>query len=124
MIVLEHKGIEVDYCLACGGVWLDTGELDLLLGAELGTPPSAWVDSGRLGKRICPHCTRSLRATRFPGTTIELDICPNNHGLWLDAGELKAISGRVNHGVEGGALSGYISDLLGHAQGRTTNEEG
>ena len=31
MIVLELNQVEVDFCLACEGIWLDAGELELLL---------------------------------------------------------------------------------------------
>ncbi|MCL4278881.1 MAG: zf-TFIIB domain-containing protein, partial [Ignavibacteriaceae bacterium] len=31
MIVLELEQVEVDYCTNCAGVWLDAGELELLL---------------------------------------------------------------------------------------------
>ncbi len=31
LIVLELEQIEVDYCTRCAGVWLDAGELELLL---------------------------------------------------------------------------------------------
>lgn len=27
----ERKGVEIDYCPSCRGVWLDRGELDKLL---------------------------------------------------------------------------------------------
>ena len=26
MMVLEYASVEVDYCPACGGLWLDAGE--------------------------------------------------------------------------------------------------
>lgn len=29
--VLKHKGVAIDLCQSCGGVWLDRGELDQLL---------------------------------------------------------------------------------------------
>ena len=32
MIVLELDEVEVDYCTECEGIWLDAGELELLLG--------------------------------------------------------------------------------------------
>ncbi|MHB8086448.1 MAG: TFIIB-type zinc ribbon-containing protein, partial [Dehalococcoidia bacterium] len=32
MIVVEHKKIELDFCLECSGVWLDSGEFELLTG--------------------------------------------------------------------------------------------
>ena len=31
MIVLEVDKVEVDYCLKCRGIWLDEGELEILL---------------------------------------------------------------------------------------------
>ena len=32
MITLELQEVEIDYCTDCGGIWLDAGELELLLG--------------------------------------------------------------------------------------------
>ena len=32
MITLELEDVEIDYCTECGGIWLDAGELELLLG--------------------------------------------------------------------------------------------
>ena len=31
MITLELEEVEIDYCTDCGGIWLDSGELELLL---------------------------------------------------------------------------------------------
>ena len=31
LIVIERQGVEIDYCPACLGIWLDRGELDKLL---------------------------------------------------------------------------------------------
>jgi uncharacterized protein len=31
---IDYKGIKVDTCLACSGVWLDAGELEALLKLE------------------------------------------------------------------------------------------
>ena len=31
MITLELEDVEIDHCLDCGGIWLDAGELELLL---------------------------------------------------------------------------------------------
>ncbi len=32
MIVLELGEVEIDYCPGCDGIWLDAGELEMLLG--------------------------------------------------------------------------------------------
>lgn len=31
LVLAERQGIEIDYCPACRGVWLDRGELDKLI---------------------------------------------------------------------------------------------
>jgi len=34
LIEMDYRGIKVDKCLACEGVWLDAGELDAVAGLE------------------------------------------------------------------------------------------
>ncbi len=34
LVLSERKGIEIDYCPTCRGVWLDRGELDKLIAGE------------------------------------------------------------------------------------------
>lgn len=43
LVISERQGIEIDYCPACRGVWLDRGELDKLIerSAALAAPPPA-----------------------------------------------------------------------------------
>lgn len=31
LILSERKGIEIDYCPSCRGIWLDRGELDKII---------------------------------------------------------------------------------------------
>lgn len=39
LAITDRQGIEVDYCPACRGIWLDRGELDKLLDrADAGRP--------------------------------------------------------------------------------------
>lgn len=34
LMISERKGVEIDYCPRCRGVWLDRGELDKLIDRE------------------------------------------------------------------------------------------
>lgn len=34
LIEIEHEGVNIDRCQACGGVWLDAGELEKLTQRE------------------------------------------------------------------------------------------
>ena len=44
------------------------------------------------GERHCPVCNKKLALSKH--RAIEIDIC-EDHGVWLDTGELKAIVARV-----------------------------
>jgi Zn-finger nucleic acid-binding protein len=36
LLMTERQGVEIDYCPACRGVWLDRGELDKLIERSTG----------------------------------------------------------------------------------------
>lgn len=43
LVMTDRQGVEIDYCPACRGIWLDRGELDKLLerSAAMSAPPTA-----------------------------------------------------------------------------------
>ena len=38
LVMSERQGVEIDYCPACRGVWLDRGELDKIIERSAGAP--------------------------------------------------------------------------------------
>lgn len=40
LVMTERQGVEIDYCPACRGIWLDRGELDKLLDRAAAAAPS------------------------------------------------------------------------------------
>lgn len=96
MIILELNEVEIDHCLSCSGIWLDAGELELLIVDELEREKiisSFLLDEENSEKRYkCPVCKRKMNKM-FVGKRKELliDKCPDNDGLWFDGGELKAL---------------------------------
>lgn len=40
LIMTERQAVEIDYCPACRGVWLDRAELDKIIDRSVGTAPS------------------------------------------------------------------------------------
>jgi len=92
MVVLELDQIEIDHCLHCGGIWLDAGELELLLDTDEDRErlKSFLIedDSVKEKKYPCPICNKKMKKV-FVGEEkkILIDKCKNNHGLWLDKGE-------------------------------------
>jgi Zn-finger nucleic acid-binding protein len=96
MIVLEVQEIEIDHCLECGGVWLDGGELELLLeGAEERDAllSSMAIDTATSEKKIkCPLCSKKMdKVLCGTGTKVLIDRCSANDGIWFDKGELNEI---------------------------------
>lgn len=93
LIVVEIEEIEIDHCLACGGVWLDGGELELLLAGAgnrdelMGSLEAAAAGNEKAVR--CPICSKTLQKVACGvEKKIRLDKCPSNDGLWFDRGEL------------------------------------
>ena len=97
MIVVEYRGIELDYCSGCKGVWFDSGEVELLLESHGFEGTKAFLDGILRGqdtvasekKRNCPICGHKMRKAEIgqqPG--ILIDVCRHEHGLWFDGGEV------------------------------------
>jgi Zn-finger nucleic acid-binding protein len=105
MITLELDAVEVDYCAGCGGIWLDGGELEALLGDSGGSSELiAGFRKARVREknRRCPICSRRMEkisAGDDPPPLI-LDRCPKGDGLWFDAGELRDILRRARFDKE------------------------
>ena len=97
MITLELAEVEVDYCTDCGGIWLDAGELELLLGdpEQAGQLLNSFkIDSKCTEKpRKCPICLKKMQkiVVSFSTPPLLLDMCPKGDGLWFDKGELQDI---------------------------------
>ena len=96
MIVLELNEIEIDHCLKCKGIWLDAGELELLLGdAEKGREllEQFQIDKSNWEKKFkCPICGKKIEKISVGNKgKIIIDRCKNGHGLWFDQGELEDV---------------------------------
>jgi hypothetical protein len=99
MIVLELAEVEIDYCTDCGGIWLDAGELELLL--EDSKHTKQLLDSFKINTlctekpRKCPICLKKMQKIVVSLSTppLLIDRCPRRDGLWFDKGELSGILG-------------------------------
>jgi uncharacterized protein len=122
-IVVERNKIELDYCPHCGGVWFDSGELELLL-ASLGLDEHSKfmksIISGTEAKttekvRRCPHCGRKMRKSAIgEDSKILIDVCGRGDGLWFDAGELDNLLRQLNEKSSSGQISHRkVSAFLG-----------
>ena len=110
LVTFELEGIETDHCVACGGTWLDAGELEEIAdrsGGGAARLKEALKSTGvsKHGKRICVRCRAKMTGVSLGG--IDLDRCPYGHGLWFDKGEVISVVKS-----SGGAVAGYLGELF------------
>ena len=116
MVILELNGVEIDNCLECKGIWLDSGELELLLGKEIEKNEllaSFCKGTNSTEKaRSCPICKKKMNKVIFGADSdILIDTCKNNHGIWFDSGELESII-RISNFEGGGKVLELLRDMF------------
>ncbi|MHB8671053.1 MAG: TFIIB-type zinc ribbon-containing protein [Acidimicrobiales bacterium] len=94
-----YHHITVEECQRCHGIWFDKDELRK---AKDNTDPDLrWLDFEVFhgedkfvpdeGERRCPKCSGPMHALRYMNSGVRLDVCPADHGVWLDQGGFERI---------------------------------
>ena len=121
MITLELADVEIDHCVGCGGIWLDAGELELLMDDRQKARDllnSFHEDPSSAEKpRKCPICdkkmTKIVVGRDVPALLI--DKCRRGDGLWFDSGELQDILNRAQLDKES-RIHKLLADMFGRQQ--------
>lgn len=118
MVVLELDEVEIDYCASCGGIWLDSGELELLL--EDSERKNELLSSFKINENSkeqaikCPICYKNMQKVLCQTSReICVDKCVNNDGLWFDRDELARV---IKNGSfdKDNRVSNLLKDMFGH----------
>ncbi len=118
LVVLELNNVEIDHCMKCHGIWLDGGELEILL--EGSSEKEKLLSSFRVDKKSkekplkCPICGKKMDKI-LCGTdeSILIDKCKKHHGVWFDKGELEELIGMGNFDKDNKVMT-LIKDMFGH----------
>lgn len=89
--VMTRQGLEVDYCDACKGVWLDRGEI-YLFSREPEVIARRLSEAGRdscPSSKCSPKNGAPMTELTYPGGA-KLYACGDG-GLWLDAGDMRQL---------------------------------
>jgi len=87
---MEYENIELDFCPDCLGVWLDAEELQWILESQFDEQSIFIKTTVDETKKKCPRCQTYMQKVSLPqNDKIVYDICPENHGIWFDRGELE-----------------------------------
>ncbi|MEZ7891228.1 MAG: M48 family metalloprotease [Candidatus Wallbacteria bacterium] len=84
------KGIVVDYCPTCQGIWFDKGELNYYSKspAEFAKKLKNGLLSPHNSEKCCPRCNVNMNEGGLIKDELLIDQCPDCEGIWLDAREL------------------------------------
>jgi Zn-finger nucleic acid-binding protein len=121
MITLELAEVEIDYCSGCKGVWLDAGELEMLLGddgkAKMLISSFSKDTSSSEKPKQCPICDKKMEKIIVgqEKPTLLIDRCSKGDGLWFDNGELNNIIARARLD-EGNKIKTLLADIFGQQE--------
>jgi Zn-finger nucleic acid-binding protein len=95
----------VHVCLGCRGLFVPARAWHVLMGREdlvasLAQHLPATGEPTPTDPRLfdCRQCGAQMDRMRFAATsTVVIDVCPHQHGVWLDAGELTATTAYARH---------------------------
>jgi len=120
---MELGDVEIDYCTECEGIWLDKGELQLLLGN--GDKAKMLINSFKKApesrmQRKCPICDKMMEQVSAGKTepALLIDRCVKGDGLWFDRGELNDIIERADLG-EGNKIKKLLGDMFGAKENKS-----
>lgn len=91
--VRNLRGIEVDRCQECQGIWLDHHELDQLEDLVLDNDnlKGTMVYAKRGSQITCPKCNGPMSTFNYRAYDLPIDFCDEGDGFWLDTGEEKRV---------------------------------
>lgn len=123
MITLELTDVEIDHCVGCGGIWLDAGELELLMDDRQKASQllASFQEAPAVGEkpRRCPICSRKMTKIIVGRTkpVLLIDKCRRGDGLWFDRGELQEI---LNQGQldEDSRIQKLLAEMFAHDESK------
>jgi heat shock protein HtpX len=99
--VMTKQGVMIDFCPKCRGMWLDKGEIYYfttkpgLLKAEIASA----LERSNPSVRTNPKTGGQLVELSLFSGKLVIDYSPETAGIWLDAGELEAVSQLTGSGM-------------------------
>ena len=131
LVLRKIKGIQVDECKKCEGIWFDHEELRQIkdkIDSDLN-----WMDfeiwkhpekfKAKSKKYNCPKCSASMDILDYNNTNIEIDYCSKCRGIWLDKNELKKIIDSLEEEILTKSLGDYVKSTIEEAKELITGPE-
>jgi Zn-finger nucleic acid-binding protein len=128
---VEIKGVKIDACAQCKGLWFDKDELrkikDITASDANWLDVDLWTDESKLSAKEspkkCPACANALYAIEYGDSGTEIDFCKNCQGVWLDKNDLSKIIAFVKTKSADELLGNYWFNLVNEAKEVFTGPE-
>lgn len=115
------KGVRIEECENCKGLWFDKGELQAAKDNE--DEYLRWLDivifedkpnkySDNTSKKYCPKCGINLQSKTFMHSKVVIEACPQCKGVWLDNHEFEKIIKYLENLIYKETASEYAKDVL------------
>lgn len=85
-----RHGVATQICASCKGMWLERQDLAKLEDEQFFLGEHAkgtLVADAQPTEHKCPQCGAALTRFNYRFNDLQLELCPNQHGFWLDQGE-------------------------------------
>lgn len=116
----HSQDLKLARCFSCYGIWFDKNELKKVIDER--DKDLAWMhfDLWREkekfgavgGKKLCPKCKKAMAALKYDKSEVEVDICVDCGGVWLDSGEFTKIVDFLEKALLEKDVPGYIAELV------------
>lgn len=124
--------VAIEECAQCQGLWFDRGELRKV--KDEMEPDANWLDFDlwsdqdafgvAWSERKCPECGRNMATISYGETGENVDYCVDEHGAWLDKGELGAIIRALDAEMNTKGVPKYVVASVEEALEIVSGDEG
>ncbi len=88
----SYKGVDIDRCSECAGLWLGAPDLDRLEDRDFDETEveGATLHEAQQGDLLCPACRERMHKFNYRYYDLGLQFC-SKHGYWIDKSEEKRV---------------------------------
>ena len=125
------KGIVVDECTNCEGIWFDNDELRQV--KDETDSDLNWMDfeiwkhedkfKVKSKRYDCPNCGNLMDVLDYDNTKVEIDYCANCKGIWLDKNELQKLIDALEDEILTKSMGDYVKLTIEEAKEILTGPE-
>lgn len=115
----SSQDLKLARCFDCNGIWFDKNELKKVIDER--DMDLAWMHfdlwsdkekfNAKKGKKLCPRCKKGMAVLKYDNSEVEVDVCADCGGVWLDSGEFTKIVDFLEKILLKKDVPAYIAEL-------------